>query len=66
MLSKNLNRDYSFIFSTCPIFSKKFSILGKLGEGHSANVFKVEDSCLKNKFAVKAFNHKNFKSKIVI
>jgi serine/threonine protein kinase len=62
-MSNTFKKDYSFIFLTCNTFSKQFSILQKIGEGHSANVYKVQERGTKKLFAVKAFNHKNLRSK---
>lgn len=56
------NEDHSFIFLTCRDFSRDFSILGKIGEGDSANVFRVLEHASSTQFALKAFNHKNLHS----
>lgn len=53
---------FSNIFITCESFSKRFKILNKIGEGHTANVFKIENRHTKQQFALKAFNHRNFRS----
>ena len=55
-------RSYSGIFITCRSLSRRFEILDKLGEGHTANVYRIEHRRTKKQFALKAFNHRNFRS----
>ena len=50
---------YQNVFITCPKFNKKYSILDKIGDGHSSNVFKVISKTTQKEFAVKAYNHRN-------
>lgn len=56
--------NYSRIFLTCESFTKKYKIHAKLGEGHSANVFKIENLKTNKTFALKTFNHRNPKSNL--
>lgn len=55
--------DYSFVFRTCRDFSRQFAILDKIGEGDSANVFRVLERASGAHWALKAFNHKNFRGR---
>jgi serine/threonine protein kinase len=63
MNAQSFKKDYSFIFLTCTSFMKKYKIISKIGEGHSANVFKIKERTSQKQLALKAFNHKNFQSK---
>jgi hypothetical protein len=58
------NSKYSNVFITCLDFSKRFQILDKLDEGYTANVFKIINKKSNQKFALKAFNHRNIQSTI--
>lgn len=60
----NKNSKYKNIFITCPEFNAKYTIIDKLGDGHSSNVFKVKSKHSTELLAVKAFNHRNKFSKI--
>lgn len=61
MDTRPINEDCSFVFLTCRALSRDFSILNKIGEGDSANVFRVLEHASNNHFALKAFNHKNLR-----
>ena len=61
MLTASRNENYSFVFLTCHNFSRDYSILSKLGEGDTANVFLVLERSTNTRYALKAFNHKNLK-----
>lgn len=50
------------VFFTCKTFNQKYRILKKIDEGHTANVYKIQDLENHKKLALKAYNHQNFQS----
>jgi hypothetical protein len=56
----------SNIFFTCNKFNSKYSLQNKIAESSTANVYKIKCKKSKQKFALKAYNHRSFQGKVLI